>query len=187
MSDAAERPAAEPDADAWAAAVEEDLAAEQARRRAEHGPQQLSAAEELRKLADAVSSRVAELGRPLGGAAGQFAVQGVAQQFLAQARAVVEPVVERNPQVFDHLATAGSELLAAYRSAVQGQERRWAATLRPEDAVREEGVPEDAVRDEPDHPGGRTGRTDGAGRGTDAGDGRGDDDPGPGPERIDLD
>ncbi|MEU8843348.1 DUF5304 family protein, partial [Streptomyces roseus] len=34
-------------------------------------------------------------------------------------------VVERNPEVFDHLAAAGSELLAAYRSAVEGHERRW--------------------------------------------------------------
>ncbi len=37
----------------------------------------------------------------------------------------MEPVIERNPDVFDHLAAAGNELLAAYRSAVQAQERRW--------------------------------------------------------------
>ncbi len=29
--------------------------------------------------------------------------------------------------MFDHLAAAGGELLAAYRSAVQDQERRWTA------------------------------------------------------------
>ncbi|NEE58480.1 DUF5304 domain-containing protein, partial [Streptomyces sp. SID8455] len=40
----------------------------------------------------------------------------------------VEPVIERNPQVFDHLAAAGNELLAAYRSAVEGQESRWTRT-----------------------------------------------------------
>ncbi len=40
----------------------------------------------------------------------------------------MEPVIERNPQVFDHLAAAGNELLAAYRSAVEGQESRWTRT-----------------------------------------------------------
>lgn len=46
-------------------------------------------------------------------------------QVVQQAKAAVEPVLERNPEVFDHLAAAGSELLAAYRSAVENQERRW--------------------------------------------------------------
>lgn len=46
-------------------------------------------------------------------------------QVVQQARAAVEPVIERNPDVFDHLAAAGTELLAAYRSAVETQERRW--------------------------------------------------------------
>ena len=54
-----------------------------------------------------------------------MAAQGAVQQFLSQAKAVVEPVVERNPDVFDHLAAAGVELLAAYRSAVENHERRW--------------------------------------------------------------
>ncbi|AXK32614.1 hypothetical protein DVA86_08110 [Streptomyces armeniacus] len=182
MSDAAaERPAAEPDADAdaWAAACEEDLAAEKARRRAEYGPQPVSAAEELRRLADAVADKVGQLGKPLAGPAGQAAAQGVAQQLFQQARAVVEPVVERNPQVFDHLATAGSELLAAYRSAVQGEERRWSATVRPEDAQR----PADLTKD------GTDGTKDGTDSGGDRGSGEGrrdGDDPG-GPQQIDLD
>lgn len=47
------------------------------------------------------------------------------QQVVQQAKAAVEPVIERNPDVFDHLAAAGNELLAAYRSAVESQERRW--------------------------------------------------------------
>lgn len=170
MSDAAaERPAAEPDADAWATACEEDLAAEKARRRAEYGPQQVSAAEELRRLADAVADKVGLIGKPLGGPAGQATAQGVAQQLFAQARAVVEPVVERNPQVFDHLATAGSELLAAYREAVTGQERRWSAQVRPEDVQRadrgDDGGPGAADKDEKR---------------------RGDDGP-DGPQQIDLD
>lgn len=118
-------PAEQPEADAWATACEEDLAAEKARRREEFGPEPVSAAEELRRLADAVSARVAELGKPLGGAVASGAAQGAAQQLIAQARAVVEPVVERHPQFFDHLAAAGGELLAAYRSAVQDAERRW--------------------------------------------------------------
>jgi hypothetical protein len=126
MSDAAEPDA--PDADAWATACEEDLAAEKARRRAVYGTQFGSPAEELRRLADAVSEKVAELGKPFGATIASAAAQGVAQQLIAQARAAIEPVVERNPQVFDHLAAAGGELLAAYRSAVQEAEGRWTAT-----------------------------------------------------------
>ncbi|NGO68120.1 DUF5304 domain-containing protein [Streptomyces boncukensis] len=127
MSDDTERQTVrpQPDADAWATACEEDLKAEQARRRERYGPPPVSAAEELRKLADTVAGKVAEFGKPLGGAAASGAAQGVAQQFIEQARAAVEPVVARNPQIFDHLAAAGNELLAAYRAAVQDSERRW--------------------------------------------------------------
>ncbi|MEI5100106.1 DUF5304 domain-containing protein [Streptomyces sp. PmtG] len=114
-----------PDADAWAAACAEDLAAEKARRRAQYGPPPGSAAEELRKLVDAVSDKLSGLQGPLFGAVAQGAVQETVQQVVKQARAVVEPVMDRNPDVFDHLAAAGSELLAAYRSAVTGQEGRW--------------------------------------------------------------
>ncbi len=64
---------------------------------------------------------MAELGGPLLGEG----AQGAVRHFVDQARSAVEPVIERNPQVFDHLAAAGSELLAAYRSAVQGHEHRW--------------------------------------------------------------
>ncbi|MCF3962775.1 DUF5304 domain-containing protein [Streptomyces fuscigenes] len=119
MSDASERPDADPDA--WAAACEEDLAAEKARRRAEYGPPPASAADELRRFADTVADRLTSVTGPLFGAAGQGAVQ----QFLNQARAAVEPVIDRNPGLFDHLAAAGNELLAAYRSAVEDQEGRW--------------------------------------------------------------
>ncbi|MCB5167181.1 DUF5304 domain-containing protein [Streptomyces bambusae] len=111
------------DDDAWAKACAEDLAAEQARIRAEQGGSSAtgSAAEELLKLVDAVADKVAALNNPLLGAA----AQGAVRQFVNQAKSAVEPVIERNPQVFDHLAAAGSELLAAYRSAVEGHERRW--------------------------------------------------------------
>ncbi|UYQ61665.1 DUF5304 domain-containing protein [Streptomyces peucetius] len=125
MSDATERP----DADAWAAACEEDLRNEQARRHAEYGRPPGSAAEELRKLLDAVAEKVTSFQSSLPG----MAAQGAVQQFVDQAKAAVEPVIERNPQVFDHLAAAGGELLAAYRSAVEGQERRWTRGPDPSD------------------------------------------------------
>ncbi|MFB7560454.1 DUF5304 domain-containing protein [Streptomyces brevispora] len=118
MSEATDRPV---DDDAWAQACAEDLAAEKARRRAEYGPTPGSAAEELRKLMDAVADKVASLQSPLFG----VAAQGAVQQVIKQAKSAVEPVIERNPDVFDHIAAAGGELLAAYRSAVEGQERRW--------------------------------------------------------------
>ncbi|MFC5800351.1 DUF5304 domain-containing protein [Streptomyces formicae] len=139
MSDATERPAV--DADAWAEACAEDLEAERARRRERYGTQTGSAAEELRKLVDAVAEKVSSLQNPLFGAA----TQGAVQQLISQAKSAVEPVIERNPQVFDHLAAAGNELLAAYRSAVEGHERRW-------------------TRDEPAPRDGRDGR-DGGGEG----------------------
>jgi len=34
---------------------------------------------------------------------------------------------ESNPEVYGHLAAAGGELLAAYRAAVTGHERRWSS------------------------------------------------------------
>ncbi|MFH0244732.1 DUF5304 family protein [Streptomyces sp. HK10] len=127
MSDATERPFhADPgaDSDAWATACEEDLAAERERRRERYGTEPGSAAEELLKLAEAVTGKLTELGGPLAGPAARGAVRQFAQ-FADRARAAVEPVVERNPEVFDHLAAAGGELLAAYRAAVTDQEGRW--------------------------------------------------------------
>ncbi|MCQ6556917.1 DUF5304 domain-containing protein [Streptomyces sp. C10-9-1] len=133
MSDATQRP--DVDEDAWATACEEDLRAEQARRRATHGAPPGSAADELRRLLDAVADKVSAFPSSLPGKAAQSAVQ----QFVDQAKAVVEPVVERNPQVFDHLAAAGGELLAAYRSAVEGQEQRWTRGAREPQAPQESG------------------------------------------------
>ncbi|MEV6178536.1 DUF5304 domain-containing protein [Streptomyces sp. NPDC052016] len=115
------------DADAWATACAEDLEAEKARRRDQHGPPPGSAAEELRKLVDTVADKLAGLQSPLFGAVAGPAAQQVVRQVVQQAKAAVEPVIERNPDVFDHLAAAGNELLAAYRSAVQHQEQRWTA------------------------------------------------------------
>ncbi|GHD27081.1 hypothetical protein GCM10010313_66810 [Streptomyces violarus] len=120
------------DADAWATACAEDLDAEKARRRAEYGPPSGSAAEELKKLVDAVADKLSGIESPLFGAVAGPAAQQVVRQVVQQAKDAVEPVIERNPDVFDHLAAAGNELLAAYRSAVQAQERRW--TGRDDDA-----------------------------------------------------
>jgi ABC-type transporter Mla subunit MlaD len=113
MSESTERP----DADAWAKASAEDTAAEHARRREQAGQGVGSAAEELRRLADAVTDRLAGLRNP--------AVQLAAQGVISQVRSVVEPIKDRNPDVFDHLTAAGAELLAAYRSAVAQHETRW--------------------------------------------------------------
>ncbi|KPI05117.1 hypothetical protein OV450_0421 [Actinobacteria bacterium OV450] len=121
MSEATDRP---DDDDAWAKACAEDLAAEQERRRARQGGAGAgagTAAEELFRLFEAVADKVSALNNPVLGAA----AQGAVRQFVNQAKAAAKPVVERNPEVFDHLAAAGSELLAAYRSAVEGHERRW--------------------------------------------------------------
>ncbi|MEO3752187.1 DUF5304 family protein [Streptomyces sp. B6B3] len=152
------------DADAWATATEEDLAAEQARRRERYGSPPPDPAEELRRLADAVTQRIARLPGGLGLGAAPLA---------AQARARIEPVIERNAEVFQHLAAAGQELLAAYRSAVEGQERTWTRVDRPDRPEQPRPAREaDAEdRDVPDH------RDDSR-----------DDSPGQdGPHRIDLD
>ncbi|MGW1012280.1 DUF5304 domain-containing protein [Streptomyces termitum] len=118
------------DPDAWAKACAEDLEAEKARRRAERGEEPGSPAEEFRRLFEAVAEKItgtAPLLGGLGGPAAQAAetVTETVKGLVEQARAAVEPVIERNPQVFDHLAAAGGELLAAYRSAVEGHETRW--------------------------------------------------------------
>ncbi|MER6709677.1 DUF5304 domain-containing protein [Streptomyces sp. NPDC000877] len=121
------------DADAWATACAEDLEAEKARRRTQYGPPPGSAAEELKKLVDAVADKLSGIQSPLFGAVAGPAAQQVVRQVVQQAKDAVEPVIERNPDVFDHLAAAGNELLAAYRSAVQAQERRWTGRDDPRD------------------------------------------------------
>ncbi|MET9773885.1 DUF5304 domain-containing protein [Streptomyces sp. NPDC006367] len=144
---------ADADADAWATACAEDLEAEKARRRARYGPPPGSAAEELRKLVETVADKLSGLQPPLLGQVAGPAAQQVVRQVVQQAKAAVEPVIERNPDVFDHLAAAGGELLAAYRSAVQDQERRWTTGATggkdPRDP-RDLGEPRDDGRDDGD-------------------------------------
>ncbi|WP_037863428.1 DUF5304 domain-containing protein [Streptomyces sp. NRRL S-340] len=176
------------DADAWATACAEDLEAEKARRRARYGPPPGSAAEELRKLVDTVADKLSSLRSPLLGPVAGPAAQEMVRQVVQQARAAVEPVRERNPDVFGHLAAAGGELLAAYRSAVQAQERRWTSrTGGAEDDRRDGGPGEDGPWDSPrrgpqDGPHTRpSGGGEGPGDRRDKGEGTG------GGERIDLD
>ncbi|MFB7460601.1 DUF5304 domain-containing protein [Streptomyces sp. NPDC056188] len=152
------------DADAWSTACAEDLAAEQARRRARYGPPPGSAAEELRKFVDTVADKLSSIQGPLLGALAGPAAEQAVRQMVQQAKAAVEPVVERNPEVFEHLAAAGGELLAAYRSAVESEERRWTSSRADESA-------RDELDDLDTRPGGRR----------DPGEGTG------GGERIDLD
>ncbi|KAF2780631.1 MULTISPECIES: DUF5304 domain-containing protein [Streptomyces] len=153
------------DDDAWATACAEDLEAEKARRRAEYGPPPGSAAEELRRLVDTVADKLSGLQSPLLGQVAGPAAQQVVRQVVQQAKAAVEPVIERNPDLFDHLAAAGGELLAAYRSAVQNQERRWTTG---DTAAKDPRDPRDQDEREAD--------------------GRDEDDGGTGPgQRIDLD
>ncbi|MFF9341979.1 DUF5304 domain-containing protein [Streptomyces sp. NPDC014773] len=151
--------------DPWADACAEDLEAEKARRRARHGEEPGSPAEEFRRLFEAVAEK---LTGGLGAAAplfgGQNAAGAAAQAaetvkgLVNQAKAAVEPVIERNPQVFDHLAAAGGELLAAYRSAVEGHETRWTRGpgLSEDDPRRAAGTPPEPApedrRDDGDGP-----------------------------------
>ncbi|MFD9354197.1 DUF5304 domain-containing protein [Streptomyces sp. NPDC060031] len=147
MSEATDRPT---DEDAWAKACAEDLAAEKERLRTEQGAgagATGTAAEELFKLFEAVADKVSALNNPLLG----VAAQGAVRQFVDQAKNAAKPVIERNPEVFDHLAAAGSELLAAYRSAVEGHERRW---TRGEPARGSAADPRDDPRADPRDEGG---------------------------------
>ncbi|WP_431032969.1 DUF5304 family protein [Streptomyces sp. P6-2-1] len=107
--------------DAWSEACAEDLAAERERRAREGRAETGSAAEELLRLADTLAEKLTGLTSRAAGPLQGEAVRHV----VGQARSFVEPVIARNPEVLDHLAAAGSELLAAYRSAVTGQEARW--------------------------------------------------------------
>jgi Family of unknown function (DUF5304) len=105
------------DADAWSTACAEDLAEQASKRRVRQAYQPGGPADELRRLAEAVAEKVQELRSPIVGLP--------AQLLLSQAKSVFGQARERNPDLFDHLAAAGSELLAAYRAAVSDHERRW--------------------------------------------------------------
>jgi uncharacterized protein DUF5304 len=156
MSDAKDHPVDDPaepggkpvqggDPDAWATACEEDLAAEQSRRRERYGPQPGDAAQELRRLADAVTEQLGKLGAGFGAGA-------VAAPLAAQARAALEPVIERNAEVFQHLAAAGQELFAAYRAAAGRHESEWSRPAGPEADDGPGDGPDDDPGDASGHP-----------------------------------
>ncbi|MFG2296696.1 DUF5304 domain-containing protein [Streptomyces sp. NPDC048603] len=185
MSEATDRPA---DDDAWAKACAEDLAAERARRTERNaaggsGSGTGTAAEELFKLFEAVADKVSGLNNPLFGTA----AQGAVRQFVNQAKSAAKPVIERNPEVFDHLAAAGSELLAAYRTAVEGHERRWTRGDTTGDHTEQPRHPDQGPARDSAGDRGRDPRDDGFGDGFGDGNGDGNGD-GLGPSgRIDLD
>ena len=64
---------------------------------------------------DPVDSPLVDEVRKLASAVGEKAQQAVGQ------------FRDQYPDVYGHLAAAGSELAAAYRAAVAGHERRWSA------------------------------------------------------------
>ncbi|MGW1078506.1 DUF5304 family protein [Kitasatospora sp. NPDC002522] len=71
------------------------------------------------------------------GAGGDFAplvdeVRKFATALGVKAVEVGGKLRESNPEVYGHLAAAGGELLAAYRAAVAGHERRWSAPQHAE-------------------------------------------------------
>ncbi|WP_424214149.1 DUF5304 family protein [Streptomyces sp. BI20] len=186
MSENTDRPT--PDEDAWAKACAEDLAAERERRRADReaagdrAPG--SAAEEFAKLFGAVADKLSGITGPAGPLFGT-AAQGAVREFVNQAKSAAKPVVERNPEVFDHLAAAGAELLAAYRSAVAGHEARWTRDEAP--AAHEEPTGGQAPERQPPAPAGDPRPEDATGDRPDPA-GRRPRDPGQGSsERIDLD
>ncbi|GLW57250.1 DUF5304 family protein [Kitasatospora phosalacinea] len=78
-----------------------------------------------------------EQGRERPGGAGEFAplveeVRKFAAALGGKAVEVGGRLRESNPEVYGHLAAAGGELLAAYRAAVAGHERRWSAAQHAE-------------------------------------------------------
>lgn len=117
------------DADPWAAACAEDLAAERERREGIYGPERPDPTEELRRLADALTEGLGALGSRLP------QVGLLAKPLAQQARAAIDPVIDRNAEAINHLASAGQELLAAYRAAVLGQEARWSRPEGPGDGA----------------------------------------------------
>jgi hypothetical protein len=133
MSDAIE-PTTDPqpdppsDADAWAKACEEDLAAERARRRASAGPGD-AVSEELRRLLGTVAEQAGRLGTLAGGVAVGMTAEGLVER----ARTALDPVLDRNTEVIDHLARAGDEMIAACRAAFIPQQQQSSETTASEE------------------------------------------------------
>ncbi|GGV25667.1 hypothetical protein GCM10010495_46790 [Kitasatospora herbaricolor] len=95
------------------------------------GPELGLLVEEVRRLAKAVGEKAEEAGVPQFAAAalgslGSLAPGGAAGSLgtLSELPGVLRA---KHPEVYGHLAAAGGELLAAYRAAVSGHERRWSS------------------------------------------------------------
>ncbi len=86
------------------------------------GPELGPLVDEVRRLANAVGAKAQEVG------AQQFA--NAALGSLASLAELPGALREKHPEVYGHLSAAGGELLAAYRAAVSGHERRWSAGER---------------------------------------------------------
>jgi hypothetical protein len=125
--------------DVWAQVVAEDAAAQAAQAREAQKSEEAGATTpatdplqrllgdspfgtELGPVVDEVRRIAANLGDRLQQA--QRASEAIATGLQGWEQ-VTAPLRENHPEVYRHLAAAGNELLAAYRAAVSGQERRW--------------------------------------------------------------
>ncbi|MFC5662089.1 DUF5304 family protein [Kitasatospora misakiensis] len=97
---------------------------------AEHpfGPELGPLVDEVRRFASAVGEKAQE----------------ASAETLISLAGLADRLREKQPEVYGHLAAAGTELLAAYRAAVTGRERRWTAgeSARPERVDLDEDAPE---------------------------------------------
>ncbi len=100
------------------------------------GPELGPLVDEIRRFANAVGEKAQEAG------AQQFAA--AALNSLGTLAELPGTLREKHPEVYGHLSAAGGELLAAYRAAVSGHERRWSS--------REEAPSEHIDLDAPDGP-----------------------------------
>ncbi|MFI6446470.1 DUF5304 family protein [Kitasatospora sp. NPDC050543] len=73
------------------------------------GPELGPLVEEVRRFATVVGEKAQEFGA----------------ESLISLSGLSERLRESHPEVYGHLSAAGGELLAAYRAAVSGHERRW--------------------------------------------------------------
>ncbi|MGW4891128.1 DUF5304 family protein [Kitasatospora sp. NPDC004240] len=76
---------------------------------------------------------------------GQKAQEASAETLISLA-GLTDRLRERRPEVYGHLLAAGGELVAAYRAAVAGHERRWTAgETRPSEHIDLDGDPSGAA------------------------------------------
>ncbi|MCX5213398.1 DUF5304 domain-containing protein [Kitasatospora sp. NBC_00240] len=95
------------------------------------GPELGLLVDEVRRLARAVGEKAEEAGVPQFAAAALGSLGSLASGgspgSLGSLSELPGALRAKHPEVYGHLSAAGGELLAAYRAAVSGHERRWAA------------------------------------------------------------